>query len=80
MMGRKRKCCCRDCSNVPGMSVSFLSVSVVEDERYKSWSPGCSGDAWHQWGSLYRLLGYPVVSLRGSLELSYRGSMVVGSS
>ena len=54
---------------VLGLNVSLLSVSVLEDEWYEefrggavlvqceSWSPGCSGDAWHQGRSLYRLLG-----------------------
>ena len=31
-------------------------------------------------GSLYRLFGQPVVSFRGSLELSSRGSLVVGTN
>jgi hypothetical protein len=50
MMGRRRKCCCRDCSNVPGLSVSLLSVSPLEDKRYERWSLGCNNDAWHQGG------------------------------
>ena len=78
---------------VLGLSVSLLSVSVLEDEWYKvefrdgtmlvqceSRSPGWSGDAWHQGGSLNRLLGQFVDSFRGSLELSNRGSLVVGTS
>ena len=76
MMGR-RDCCCRDCSMVLGLIVILLSLSVLEDEQYEflggavlvqceSWSPGCIGDAWHQGGSLNRLLGQAVVSFRGS--------------
>ena len=44
MMGRRRKWSCRDCSNVLGLSVSFLLVSTLENERYERWSLGCSGD------------------------------------
>ena len=64
---------------VLGLSVILLSVSVLEDEWYEvelqdgvvlvrceSWSPGCSGEPWHQGGLLDRLLGQPVVSFRGS--------------
>ena len=64
---------------VLGLSVSLLSVSVLEDEWYEvefqdgavlvqceSRSPGCSSDAWHQGGSLNRLLGPMLI-------ISYRG-------
>ena len=34
MMGRRRKCCCRDCSNVPGLQYNLLSVSTLEDQGY----------------------------------------------
>ena len=63
---------------VLGLIVILLSVSVLEDEQYEeflggtvfvqceNWSPGCSGEPWHQGGSLDRLLGQPVYSFRGS--------------
>ena len=63
---------------VLGLIVILLSLSVLEDEWYEefqggavriqceSWSPGCSGEPWHQGGSLDRLLGQPMVSFRGS--------------
>ena len=50
---------------------------LVQCER---WNPGYNSDAWHQGGMLKRLLGQRVVNVRGSLELSTRGSLVVGTS
>lgn len=68
MMGRRRKCCCKDCSNVPRLSVSLLSVSTLEDKRYESWSPRCSDDAWHQGGLVVQVVG----TTCGQLQRKFR--------
>lgn len=93
MMGRRRKCCCKDCNDILGLSVNLLSISAFEDERYEVEFKDeevfiCSTRAGvHdatmmlgiREGSLCRLLGHPMVSFKGSLELSSRGSLGFGS-
>ena len=68
LMTGRRNCGCRGCSMVLGLIVILLFVLVLEDEQYEeflggavlvqceSWSPRCSGEPWHQGGSLDRLL------------------------
>lgn len=78
--------------NVSGLTISLLSMTALEDEKYevefqdgailiRSVRVGTQDAAVMlsiKEGSLHKLLGHHVVGFRGSLELSFRGSLEFG--